>query len=370
MTGTRARHPRAPSRRPASGSLASRDAGPVDGRDRGRVPRIRRILCGTRYSIPSCDTNRSADLPPVAGLSGALLRDRQIVRERLEGGIDARCQIRRQDLPDFSRAVMGASGIARRRRGIERQYTSASNVTTESGALFSSLRRASCVRSPDSMSRRPGLASDINHLVGELLAHSASVRITHIAYLGAGPAVTALLGDESQLMIATLGSGLASCLRRSCGRSTGRSHSRCGHRICSAGSARWPSSPPRPRRRSSRATSGSTSKSGSVCCKVQASNCNEVPVAGVSPATRVRGDRGRWAKAVKAAGTRSEWWGPRQPQVTPSRRRRSRSAAGTSHNAPSSSSVCSPSRGGRTKSVGAVPTLTGQPMVENCPRPG
>ena len=48
----------------------------------------------------------------------------------------------------------------------------------------------------------------INHLAAEMFNHLAAVRIVHVPYKGAGPALTALLGGEAQLMIATLGSCL------------------------------------------------------------------------------------------------------------------------------------------------------------------
>ena len=54
----------------------------------------------------------------------------------------------------------------------------------------------------------PGGEGGINHLPAEMFNHMAGVRLVHIPYKGAGPALAALLGGEVQLMIATLGSCL------------------------------------------------------------------------------------------------------------------------------------------------------------------
>src|SRR5262249_34549243 len=48
----------------------------------------------------------------------------------------------------------------------------------------------------------------INHLAAEMFNTAAGTRIAHIPYKGAGPALTGLLGGETQLMIATLGSAV------------------------------------------------------------------------------------------------------------------------------------------------------------------
>ncbi|MBI3068405.1 MAG: tripartite tricarboxylate transporter substrate binding protein, partial [Betaproteobacteria bacterium] len=51
-------------------------------------------------------------------------------------------------------------------------------------------------------------AGGINHLAAEMLKSMTGIRIVHIPYKGLGPALTALLAGEVQLMIATLGSSL------------------------------------------------------------------------------------------------------------------------------------------------------------------
>ncbi len=61
---------------------------------------------------------------------------------------------------------------------------------------------------PDKLNYASGGEGGINHLAGELLKNMAGIRLVHVPYKGAGPALTALLGGEVQLFIATLGSAL------------------------------------------------------------------------------------------------------------------------------------------------------------------
>lgn len=61
---------------------------------------------------------------------------------------------------------------------------------------------------PDTLNYASGGEGGINHLAGELLKTMAGIRMVHVPYKGAGPALTALLGGEVQLFIATLGSSL------------------------------------------------------------------------------------------------------------------------------------------------------------------
>src|SRR5258706_1581684 len=61
---------------------------------------------------------------------------------------------------------------------------------------------------PGKLNYASGGDGGINHLPAEMFNHMAGVRLVHIPYKGAGPALAALLGGEVQLMIATLGSCL------------------------------------------------------------------------------------------------------------------------------------------------------------------
>ena len=61
---------------------------------------------------------------------------------------------------------------------------------------------------PDRLNYASGGEGGINHLAGELLKNMAGIRMVHVPYKGAGPALTALVGGEVQLFIATLGSAL------------------------------------------------------------------------------------------------------------------------------------------------------------------
>jgi tripartite-type tricarboxylate transporter receptor subunit TctC len=61
---------------------------------------------------------------------------------------------------------------------------------------------------PGKLNYASGGEGGINHLPAEMFNHMAGVRLVHIPYKGAGPALAALLGGEVQLMIATLGSCL------------------------------------------------------------------------------------------------------------------------------------------------------------------
>lgn len=61
---------------------------------------------------------------------------------------------------------------------------------------------------PDKLNYASGGAGGINHLAAEMLKNMTGIRIVHIPYKGLGPALTALLAGEVQLMVATLGSSL------------------------------------------------------------------------------------------------------------------------------------------------------------------
>ena len=61
---------------------------------------------------------------------------------------------------------------------------------------------------PRKLNYASGGEGGINHLPAEMFNHMAGVRIVHIPYKGAGPALVALLAGEVQVMIATLGSCL------------------------------------------------------------------------------------------------------------------------------------------------------------------
>ena len=63
--------------------------------------------------------------------------------------------------------------------------------------------------SPGKLNYASGGEGGINHLPAEMFKNMTGVRMTQIPYKGAGPALTALLAGEVQLMIATLGSSLA-----------------------------------------------------------------------------------------------------------------------------------------------------------------
>ncbi|HKA40563.1 MAG TPA: tripartite tricarboxylate transporter substrate binding protein [Burkholderiales bacterium] len=62
---------------------------------------------------------------------------------------------------------------------------------------------------PDKVNYASGGDGGINHLAAELFKKMTGTRMVHIPYKGAGPALTALLGGEVQLFIATLGSVLS-----------------------------------------------------------------------------------------------------------------------------------------------------------------
>lgn len=62
--------------------------------------------------------------------------------------------------------------------------------------------------SPDKLNYASGGAGGINHLAGELLKNMTGVRIVHVPYKGAGPALAGLIAGETDLFIATLGSAL------------------------------------------------------------------------------------------------------------------------------------------------------------------
>jgi len=51
----------------------------------------------------------------------------------------------------------------------------------------------------------PGIGTE-NHLTGELLKKETGVDITHVPYRGGGPAITALLGGEIEMMVVVTGS--------------------------------------------------------------------------------------------------------------------------------------------------------------------
>lgn len=59
---------------------------------------------------------------------------------------------------------------------------------------------------PGSLNYASGLPGSSNHLAAELFRVLAGVEITRVNYKGAGPALTALIGGETQLMFATSGS--------------------------------------------------------------------------------------------------------------------------------------------------------------------
>ena len=61
---------------------------------------------------------------------------------------------------------------------------------------------------PDKLNYASGGEGGINHLPAEMFKTMTGAGITHIPYKGSGPALTALLAGETQLMIATVGSCL------------------------------------------------------------------------------------------------------------------------------------------------------------------
>lgn len=61
---------------------------------------------------------------------------------------------------------------------------------------------------PGKLNYASGGAGGINHLAGELFNSMAGTKIVHVAYKGAGPALTGVIAGEAQLMIATLASAL------------------------------------------------------------------------------------------------------------------------------------------------------------------
>ncbi|OGA51479.1 MAG: hypothetical protein A3G24_12900 [Betaproteobacteria bacterium RIFCSPLOWO2_12_FULL_62_13] len=62
---------------------------------------------------------------------------------------------------------------------------------------------------PDKLNYASGGAGGINHLAAEMFNSATGTRIVHVPYKGAGPALTGLIGGETQLMFATLGSAIA-----------------------------------------------------------------------------------------------------------------------------------------------------------------
>jgi len=59
---------------------------------------------------------------------------------------------------------------------------------------------------PAALNYSTGLPGSSNHLAAELFKAMAGVDIARVNYKGAGPALTALIGGETQLMFATAGS--------------------------------------------------------------------------------------------------------------------------------------------------------------------
>jgi len=57
-------------------------------------------------------------------------------------------------------------------------------------------------KSPGAMNYGTAGSGSANHLAGELLKTMASIDITHVPYKGGGPAITAALGGEIQLVVA------------------------------------------------------------------------------------------------------------------------------------------------------------------------
>jgi len=61
---------------------------------------------------------------------------------------------------------------------------------------------------PNKLNYASGGAGGINHLAAEMLKSMTGIRIVHVPYKGLGPALTAVVAGEVQLMVATLGSSL------------------------------------------------------------------------------------------------------------------------------------------------------------------
>ena len=61
---------------------------------------------------------------------------------------------------------------------------------------------------PGKLNYASGGTGGINHLAGELLKNITGMRMVHVPYKGAGPALTGLITGETDLFIATLGSAL------------------------------------------------------------------------------------------------------------------------------------------------------------------
>jgi len=62
--------------------------------------------------------------------------------------------------------------------------------------------------SPGKLNYASGGEGGINHLAMEMFDSAAGTRIAHVPYKGAGPALASLIGGETQIMIATLGSAI------------------------------------------------------------------------------------------------------------------------------------------------------------------
>lgn len=56
---------------------------------------------------------------------------------------------------------------------------------------------------PGELNYASGTAGSASHLAGELFVYMAGIKIMHVPYKGAGPAVTALVGGQVQMMVAT-----------------------------------------------------------------------------------------------------------------------------------------------------------------------
>jgi len=62
---------------------------------------------------------------------------------------------------------------------------------------------------PDKLHYASGEAGGINHFAAEMFKTMTGTRMIHVPYKGAGPALAALIGGETQMMVATVGSALA-----------------------------------------------------------------------------------------------------------------------------------------------------------------
>lgn len=62
---------------------------------------------------------------------------------------------------------------------------------------------------PDKMNYASGGAGGINHLAAEMLKTMTGTRFVHVPYKGAGPALAGLVGGETHMMIAPVGSVLS-----------------------------------------------------------------------------------------------------------------------------------------------------------------